>query len=577
MARTDGWANLVTGVAANHGRSNMRFFRDGRLSFLELEDIYHGDAYAARVCDTVPEEACRKGINFHTDNPALNASLGTHAQELHAIERFEEAWVWARATGGALVWLGIDDGQPPFMPLAEDKIKSINFAITLMAREVIVDAWYKDPLKPTFGNPERYRLARQGGGGGYDGSVVHASRMIRFDGARTSRLRKNLWQGWSESELQRIYTQLTQFNGAYASVSTLLQEASQGIYKLKNLISMMASDNYDNVRMRLSIMDRIRSVARAIVVDAEGEDFTRTEVNFANIPQVIDKYLLFLAGVAKIPVTVLMGQSPAGLNATGESDIRWFYDRTASAQQSILRPRYERFGKLMCLAKKGPTNGELPKILEARFPTLYTLTPKEDAEGRKMQADADHIYVTDGVVTPEEIATSRFPKDGWSAETHIDLEVRDVAKAANDNGESDETETPPPGDVQAAAFNGAQIAALQSIIVAVATRQIPRESGVQMILLSFPTVSKERAELVMGDTGTGTFTTPAPDLEAKHADLQAQHAKLQRSHTATKAIMGRVLEANKNGQLVTGSPVGMKAQAVVNGEAAPEDVGDAAE
>ncbi len=39
-----------------------------------------------------------------------------------------------------------------------------------------------------------------------------------------------------------------------------------------------------------------------------------------------------------MPVTILMGQSPAGMNATGESDFRWHYDRIKSRQTLHIAP-----------------------------------------------------------------------------------------------------------------------------------------------------------------------------------------------------------------------------------------------
>jgi hypothetical protein len=44
-----------------------------------------------------------------------------------------------------------------------------------------------------------------------------------------------------------------------------------------------------------------------------------------------------LSGGAAIPLTRLFGQSPAGLNATGDADIRNYYDMCSADQESRLR------------------------------------------------------------------------------------------------------------------------------------------------------------------------------------------------------------------------------------------------
>ena len=48
----------------------------------------------------------------------------------------------------------------------------------------------------------------------------------------------------------------------------------------------------------------------------------------------------------------------------------------------------------------------------------------EQSALRKTQADMDVAYINAGVLTPEEVALNRFRATGWSAETTIDLEVR---------------------------------------------------------------------------------------------------------------------------------------------------------
>ena len=45
--------------------------------------------------------------------------------------------------------------------------------------------------------------------------------------------------------------------------------------------------------------------------------------------------------------TRLLGQSPAGLSATGDSDTRNYYDMIAARQELDLRPQLERLDKLI--------------------------------------------------------------------------------------------------------------------------------------------------------------------------------------------------------------------------------------
>lgn len=60
-----------------------------------------------------------------------------------------------------------------------------------------------------------------------------------------------------------------------------------------------------------------------------------------------------------------------------------------------------------------------------------------------------------------------------------------------------------PTDVADTALNGAQIASLKEIVIAVAMGEIPRATGVELILAAFPTIDREQAEKIMGPVGAG--------------------------------------------------------------------------
>jgi hypothetical protein len=100
-----------------------------------------------------------------------------------------------------------------------------------------------------------------------------------------------------------------------------------------------------------------------------------------------------------------------------------------------------------------------------------------------------------GILAPEEAAT-RFADDGYSQDIVIDHALRD-AEPVDAEGEA---EVAPPGEgpagenVQAQVLNGAQVASLVDVIAKVAAEEIPRDSGVEIIMLAYQ-VDKPKAEL----------------------------------------------------------------------------------
>jgi phage-related protein (TIGR01555 family) len=225
------------------------------------------------------------------------------------------------------------------------------------------------------------------------------------------------------SVLQRLYPVLQQFHTAWQATAHLMTDAAQGVFKLKGLHSAVASNRSDELLKRMELVDMSRSVSRSILLDAEDEDFRRDSYGFAGIPEILEKMMLRLAAAARLPVSLLMGQAPAGMNATGESDTRFFYDQIR-AEQEALKPKIERLVKII----KGDENIKVA----IEFPALWQMTDREKAELRRMEAETDRIYLQEGVLLPEEVAIKRF----GSGDFAIDVASRaDLAQAERDSGD----------------------------------------------------------------------------------------------------------------------------------------------
>lgn len=428
VERVDGWANVITGVGTalgRKGRGSYDYQGAERLGEGMLEELYHSDAYAARICEAVPKQALRRSFDVKVNDATTQTAINDAITRLHVTPRLREAWTWARVFGGGAVLLGCDDGRDPSEPIDETALRRVLFVTSVTARELWPERWELDPLNERFGEPVIYRLTRVGGGGGMDTSRVHHSRLVRFEGLPTTRSRRITLKGWGESYLQRAHDLLVEWNGAHAAVNDLVQQSSIGVFKMKDLMSMVASDPEGLLAKRMEAMDLARSVARSILLDAEGEAYERVEVGaLTGLPDLLDRYSLRLAGALEMPVSILLGREPAGLNATGEADTRAWYDAIDAERETVLKPAVERIVKLLLLSRQGPTSAQVPDGWSIEFPPLWQPTESETATLRKTVADTDAVYLQNGVVTPEEVAKSRFRREGWSAETEVDHDAR---------------------------------------------------------------------------------------------------------------------------------------------------------
>lgn len=356
-------------------------------------------------------------------------------QKLSALEaqtRFYEAEVWAQVFGGSLMFLGIDDGgvgdDSMAEPLDEKKIKSFDFLSVFDRWDIDVYSWYRDPRHEKFGLPETYRIRQTASAGGTDSpfsnQIVHETRTIRFDGALVNRRRRIRNAGWADSVYIRMSDVIRDFASAWGGAAHLLQDFAQAVFKMKGLAAAMAADKEGLVLKRMQIMDLSRSVARAVPIDADGEELTRQSTPISGMPEMLDRFALRLAAAARMPVTLMMGQSPSGLNATGDNDVRNFYDYIKGRQVRDHLPKLNRIIHLLFLTANGPTAGEEPKNWSVVFNPLWQLDELQLATMRKTQSDTDVAYVNAQVLTPEEVAMSRFGGDAYSVETTLDSDQR---------------------------------------------------------------------------------------------------------------------------------------------------------
>jgi len=240
---------------------------------------------------------------------------------------------------------------------------------------------------------------------------------------RRERVRRN---GWGMSVVERVLESVRDFRSGMQSASALLGDFSQAVLKIKGLADIYQSNDEELIRARMAGIEMGRSVLRAVLLDSDGEDFERKSTPLTGLPEVLDRLANQVASAASMPVTLLFGQAPAGLNATGASDVRGYYDAIASRRELTVKPAVERIVRIVMRSKSGPTDGVEPETWNVHFPPLWQSTALETAQERKTVAETDAIYIGQGVVTPEEVAVSRFGGDEYSAETVLDLDAREA-------------------------------------------------------------------------------------------------------------------------------------------------------
>lgn len=400
----DGWTNRATGLGTSLDRSTYgRHDRDWRLDDSELISLFESDDISRRIVSLEPSECMRQGYSLACPSaPTLRA----WADGVDLDREFSEAWTWGRLFGGALLVLGVDDGQDPSQALDARSVRSLRWVKCYDKRFATVAKWYTsdvdDPRPEKLGRPEVYLVTEPvGGGGSYH---IHESRTVRFGGAMTDDVTRYGLGGWDQSVLRVVYNTIRQFNSAFQATDFLLSDQAQGILTIKGLIGALASGKKDLITSRVELLDLTRGMLRSMLLDADaGESYTRIVTPLSGLGDVLDRVAYRLGAATGIPATVLLGRSPAGLSATGESDIRTWYDRLRTVQVFDAEPRLLRIYQLAARA----LGCEVPSAVT--WPSLWQETPKETAETAKLRAETDAAYIAAEVLSPDDVRAMRYP------------------------------------------------------------------------------------------------------------------------------------------------------------------------
>ena len=414
VVRMDGWQNLVTGIGtANDKRLAARTFWI-RKTPEQFEQLYASDELASRIVNVVPEDAMSKGWEFLGIEKDIQDKVKQRDADLNVRGIFERSWKWARAYGGSCTYI-VTDSRDPASPMQDGEQVIGLRDLSLYDLRILTTDVESDFGSPNWGHPKIYYLVVQMGAQ-FKGYPIHWTRMIRWDGYMVPRrtfIRNNYWH---DSILNRLENAIRNYQSAYDAVSSMLQDFNIDVYKMKNLANLIAAGKEDIVRKRIDMMNFSKSSIRALIMDSDDEDYINVQKNVGGVSELLEKMANRLVAATDIPHTKLLGESPDGSNATGNSTTLQWHDHIQAEQENYLRPRIKQLYDVLYY--------DIPD-LAFKFKPLMQLTELEQADLRNKVAQTDQIYLSTGVLDPSEVTQSRFGGDEYSMEIELDQESRD--------------------------------------------------------------------------------------------------------------------------------------------------------
>lgn len=446
--------NLVTGLGTSRDkRMAGHYYPVCPLTQIELESMYRTSWIAGKIVDVPVEDMTREWVTISWD--------GSDGQEenLAAIDKAEKAYKfrdalrdgirWGRLYGGSVTVICLKGDKEDFSkPLDITKIKkgSLQALRTIDRWRVSAGPVDQDLSSPNFGMPSYYQLAESSG-------IVHWSRVVRWTGREVPYFRWRENGMWDDPELLRCLDAIRNYDAAMANSGTLIEDSNVDIISAQNLVQgLAASGGEAKIQARYAGGSLMKGATKVWLLDKDKESWQQKVVSFAGLRDMVERFMIDVSGAADIPTTRLFGQSPAGMTATGESDIRNYYDRLAGDQESKLRTPFETLYEVLIRH----TLGNLPDGFELAFNPLWQMSDVEAAARDKSRADMDAVLITAKVITPWLAARELRQRGTYIAMDDDDVDEAEETMLAAEQAEGEVPGSAEPGETDGGGPNGSE-------------------------------------------------------------------------------------------------------------------------
>lgn len=401
----DAFQNLVSQLGSTKDKSEFGTFTAERwLDSGELEALYEQSATHAMVVDSVVDDGTRGGY-FGITGESESFDFSTVLSDMEdngASEALADGQRWSRLYGGAIVVLNIDDGLPMDEPLNIDKAKSILGAHVIESRYAIPVEFNPGLGARGFRDPKFYNIFLPIGNKDKE-RKIHRSRVIRFDGVKVAPSRMLQNGGWGPSVLERPRRALQQLGEAMAYMRNIMHELSIPTIYLDGYREMMAGGAETKKQMR-EVLEKLKwnsdnNHNRTMDAKDKVEESTRSVAGIDNVIGRFVEQAVRDTGLARSKFT---GEQPSGgLNNNGQTEIDVYHSKVRAAQDTVMTPALNRY-LTIDFAIRAKTE-KVPAEWSIEYTPLSLPDEKEQADTRKVNAEADAIYIAGDVMAADEV------------------------------------------------------------------------------------------------------------------------------------------------------------------------------
>ena len=353
-----------------------------------------------RTCiQTVADDITREWITItggDKTDPNLIDDLSQQFDRLKMRTVFNKAVAMMGYMGGAFIYIDTGTDDPSVPLVLSDKSDEIKQGTKL--KFVVVDPVNCSPGRYNANNPLKddyltdpqfwYILGRE----------VHSSRLIVLRDNLPPTLLRPAYNFLGIPQAQILWDYVMHWNRARVSVAGILEKLNLLVFQTNTEYLLSSSNGVGQLDAKMLALSRYRDNDSVVVCDKNSEDIKNITLTISGVTDVVRQALEFIAAINRTPAVKLLGISPSGFNATGESDIRNYYDHIMSKQE-LLHDGILRALKAVELS----VLGKIDHSINFEFNPLGTEDEEGDIQAASARVNMLNSLLQTNVLSTEEV------------------------------------------------------------------------------------------------------------------------------------------------------------------------------
>lgn len=396
--------------------------------------LYRSNWIIRKVIDTIPNDMCKNWytIKSQVAPDALDRYQKTE-RRTRTKAKIRDGLKWGRLYGGAAAVIMIEGHEEILdRPLDMDMVLPGSYKGL-----IVLDRWsgitpgptvITDKNDPEYGLPEYYQITCQ------DGETFHVdhSRVLRFCGPDLPFWEKQAEMLWGCSEVEIIFDELKKRDNTSFNIANLVFLANLRVLKMNDLGQTLSLNNkqaqqdlFNTVQAQNWLMNNF-----GMYILDKTDEFDTKQYTFSGLNDIYESFMLDMAGATGIPCTKLFGRAPAGLNATGESDLQNYDDLITEKQDSQLSPVLDKLTPIIAVSEWGA----IPDDWDYDYNPVSTPDEKEVADLVKNKSETIISVYDSGIISQrvalKELRQLKDTTGMFSNITDEDIDAADPTPAA---------------------------------------------------------------------------------------------------------------------------------------------------